>query len=155
MKTAVYWLGALLVFGVMTFQVFRKERVIASGQTVLLRLAPVDPFSLIQGYYMELRYEMARRIDDSKFPDAGKLVIQLDDNDVGTFVRLHDGTKLGPRQYLLSYWKRGEVRIGAESFFFQQGKAKHYAQAIYGELKVDTGGESVLVGLRNAKFEKL
>ncbi|MCP4195431.1 MAG: GDYXXLXY domain-containing protein [Planctomycetaceae bacterium] len=42
------------------------------------------------------------------------------------------------------------IRIGTDSFFFQEGHAKDYANAKYGELKVAPRGGSVLVGLRNA-----
>jgi len=155
MKNVVFWLGALLIVGVMSMMILHKEQVIASGQTVLLRLAPVDPRSLMQGDYMILRYAMAREVPDTGADEEGWLVIRLDESEVGQFVRIHASEELAPGELLLAYKRRGEVRIGAEGFFFQGGEAKRFARAWYGELKVDTKGKSVLVGLRDDKLKKL
>ncbi|HLM42582.1 MAG TPA: GDYXXLXY domain-containing protein, partial [Myxococcaceae bacterium] len=63
---------------------------------------------------------------------------------------------LAPGELLLGYKQReGRVRLGAESFFFQEGHADHYAGAKYGELRVAEDGSSVLVGLRNAERQPL
>ncbi|MCI5136696.1 MAG: hypothetical protein D3920_16885 [Candidatus Electrothrix sp. AW2] len=43
----------------------------------------------------------------------------------------------------------------APSFFFQEGDAKLYGEARYGELKVDESGGSVLVGLCGEDFRPL
>ena len=40
-------------------------------------------------------------------------------------------------------------------YFFQEGKARIYSEAKYGELKVDESGASVLVGLRDRNFKPL
>lgn len=155
MKNFVFWLGFVILAGVMSVMVLHKERVLASGQTVLLRLAPVDPRSLMQGDYMDLRYEVARSVPESGTPDEGSLVLRLDENEVGHFVRVHGDEPLGPGEILLRYKRRGSVRLGAESFFFQEGQAERYGRARYGELKVHADGKSVLVGLRDKDFKKL
>ena len=50
MRTRVLLLlGAAMVFGVVNWQVAGKERLRASGQSVFLELAPVDPRSLRAG----------------------------------------------------------------------------------------------------------
>ena len=52
--------------------------------------------------------------------------------------------------------RRGsDSRLGAESFFFQEGDAKYYAGAKYGDLRVAENGDSVLSGLRGKELEKL
>ena len=59
-------------------------------------------------------------------------------------------------ELVIRFRKRGQVvRIGAESFFFQEGQADVYALAKYGELKVAKDGEVVLVGLRDAERKVL
>ncbi|WP_308809783.1 GDYXXLXY domain-containing protein [Archangium lansingense] len=161
MRARVIFGGLLLVVVVLVFQVVRKEQVLAHGTSVLLELAPVDPRSLMQGDYMVLDYAVsreARLADDSgSGPKEGRLVLQLDENGVGRFVR-HDapGTPLAPGELLLRYKVRGHrVRLGAESFFFQEGHAERYEQAKYGELRVAGDGSSVLVGLRDAGRQPL
>lgn len=50
---------------------------------------------------------------------------------------------------------RERLRLGAESFFFEEGTVELYQGAECGELKVDRHGEAVLVGLRDAKRRPL
>jgi uncharacterized membrane-anchored protein len=87
--------------------------------------------------------------------DKGHIVVILDSNNVARVVRVHRGEKLGEGEYLLFYRNRGELRLGAESFMFQEGDADLYSKAKYGELKVDASGASVLVGLRGEDFKPL
>jgi len=166
MKTAVYWGAAALVFVAANGLILHKERVLANGRTVLLALAPRDPRSLIQGDYMVLRYDIARRVTDSELrerPD-GRIVVRLDENSVAAFVRLHRGEPLAGNEQLLRYRRRGRMerwgprrglRLGAESFFFQEGHAQHYERARYGELRGTPAGESGRGGLRGEGFERL
>lgn len=154
----VFWGVALAVFGVMNAQILNKQSVLTSGQTMLLRIGPRDPRSLMQGDYMTLRYDIAmgpaaRAIEAG--PADGQIVVALDDHNVASFVRVHRGEPLAEGERLLRYRRRGGLRLGAESFFFQEGQADLYAGARYGELKVTPAGESVLVGLRGENFELL
>jgi len=153
----------ILVLFVVNAMIVQKESVLASGKTVLLRLAPVDPRSLIQGDYMVLDYEISRQFTHEQLNSVareGNLVIKIDENNVATFLRFHKGETLAPNEYLLYYRVKvdryfSRMRLGAESFFFQEGHAKYYETARYGELKVDAKGISVLAGLRGEKFEVL
>ena len=83
-------------------------------------------------------------------PGRGTVILKLDENNVATYSRLDDGTPLQDGEFRMAYkikTKRGELRYGAESFFFQEGDAKLYEAARYGALRVDEDGASVLVGL--------
>jgi uncharacterized membrane-anchored protein len=42
--------------------------------------------------------------------------------------------------------------LGAESFFFEEGQDTLYQKAVYGGLKVDDKGQSLLVGLYDEDF---
>jgi uncharacterized membrane-anchored protein len=158
MRKAVIFGGlafVLLVFAVLTVQ---KEVLLSNGRTVLLELAPRDPRSLMQGDYMALDYAISRdRGWNVHKPRDGHLVLRLDEKGVGQFVRFHEpGTTLLPGEFLLRYRLRdGQVRLGAEAFYFQEGQAEHYAKARYGELRVSSNGTSVLVGLRGPERELL
>ena len=157
MRTAVYWGVAAVVLVAANGLIAHKEQVKSSGRMVLLTLAPRDPRSLIQGDYMVLRYDIANRAPHSELerhPD-GRIVVELDRDSVATFVRMHGGEPLAEEEQLVRYRRRRRLRLGAESFFFQEGHAKHYERARYGELKVTPGGTAVLVGLRGEKFERL
>jgi len=156
MKKIVFWGIALVVLAAINFLIIKKEDTLANGRTMLLRLAPLDPRSLIQGDYMELRYAIVRDVPRAQLQkDRGYLVVSLDANHVAKFVRVHQGETLEQGEYLLFYRNRGEVRLGAESFMFHEGDAKLYERARYGELKVDGSGASVLVGLCGEDFRPL
>lgn len=147
----------LLVLLVVNFLIFQKERLLASGQTVFLELAPVDPRSLIQGDYMNLRYRIAREANLSDEVMDGYLVLKLDERNVATFGRVYrPGETLAPDERIIRFRTRyGDVRLGAESFFFQEGDAGYYNEARYAELRLAESGETVLVGLRGEGLETL
>lgn len=157
------WGGLALVLVAVNLLVLQKQRVLDGGRTVLLALRPVDPRSLMQGDYMELRYEQALVPVAAEAPALdGRIVIALDGDGVASFRRFDDGRDLAPDEQLLRYKRRApfglqrspeqaEVFIGAESFLFQEGHAEAYAEARYGILRVAPDGSSVLAGLADAE----
>src|SRR5688572_18893119 len=159
-RNALILFGLVLAIGVPTYAIVQKERVLSKGTTMLVELAPVDPRSLIQGDYMRLDYAITRDWARGRttpaggpadWPRDGHIVVTLDQGGVARFVRRHEaGTPLAPGEHLLQYRNRGNrVRIGTDAYHFQEGRARHYQDARYGELKVDDSGGSVLVGLRD------
>jgi uncharacterized membrane-anchored protein len=147
-RTLVIFGGLAVVLAGMLFSIAQKERVLAQGRVVLLELAPVDPRSLMQGDYMQLDYALGR-LPREGWPADGHLVLMQAEDDVARFVRRHEGEALQPGEFLLRYRIRERrLRLGAESFFFQEGQAERYARVRYGELRVAHSGDSVLVGLR-------
>jgi uncharacterized membrane-anchored protein len=154
MRSVLVFAGLGLVLAVPNALVVHKERVLAEGTPVLLELAPVDPRSLIQGDYMRLDYAITRQLADSQrhWARTGYIVVTLDSNGVARFVRRHDGrVPLGPGEQLLLYRRRGgRIRVGTDAFHFQEGHARRYQGARYGELRVAPSGTSVLVGLRDS-----
>ena len=155
MKKILFWSTTLLVIFAVNFLIISKENTLTNGRTILLRLAPVDPRSLIQGDYMVLRYAISREISKTQLQDSGCIIVSLDQNDVAKFVRVHKGGNLQASERLLFYRNRGGLRLGSESFMFQEGDAGLYSNAQYGELKVDESGKSVLIGLRSEDFKPL
>jgi uncharacterized membrane-anchored protein len=142
-------LNLALVLGIACWQIIHKERLMAHGRLVLLPLAPVDPLSLMQGYYMDLRYEAVQHVWYDSIPARGCMVVALDSGQVGRWVRTQDGPEpLGPDELPIRYFYNDRfVSIGAEAYFFQEGQDSVFAAARYGGLRVDPSGESVLVGL--------
>jgi uncharacterized membrane-anchored protein len=140
----------LILLGLFNNSVFDKEVLLSDGQLVLLELAPVDPRSLMQGDYMNLRYVISENINRDSIPKRGFCIVKLEDDGVAKKVRLQENlTPVNNDEYSIAYtsvkW-RG-INIGAESFFFQEGTGKKYEEAKYGGLKIDNKGNSLLVGL--------
>jgi uncharacterized membrane-anchored protein len=154
---AIFLVGILLF---VNYNIFQKEQILANGKTVFLELAPVDPRSLMQGDYMELRYnvpdDIVSRIGNSYKKD-GFLIVRIENNHVGTFVDLYDEDyRMQANEFKIRYTSIGDIfKIGAESFFFQEGKGEIFENSKYGELKLFTNGECVLVGLRDGLLNKL
>ena len=59
MRKAVALIAGLAVLAFVNFGIYGRERLLTEGQVVLLRMAPVDPRSLMQGDYMRLNFEAA------------------------------------------------------------------------------------------------
>ena len=141
-------IAILVLFNV---SIYDRERTIANGETLFLELAPVDPRSLMQGDYMQLRYAVERAAPAGRLPineRRGYLVIRGNAENVAEFVRFHDGEPLGPSEKRLRFHEQhGQIRIVPDAFFFQEGHADLYDEARYGVFKFDDRGRHILVGL--------
>ncbi|MBO7144378.1 MAG: GDYXXLXY domain-containing protein [Salinivirgaceae bacterium] len=147
-KKIILALNLLFVFGFFAFSVVKKERLYANGTEILLKLAPVDPRSLMQGDYMELNYEVTNQIRISD--GNGKyVVVKVGSDGVAKYERQQDDKELNEGELLICYKVNSKRRkcIGAENYFFQEGTGNKFADAEYGLLKVDDDGNCVLVGL--------
>jgi len=159
MRKAIAILAGLAVLLVVNLGIWGRERLLTEGEVVLLRLSPVDPRSLMQGDYMRLNFEVADeafpRVPRRDFAD-GRIVVALDANGVATFRRFDDGRALGPDERALRYRVRaGRPRFATDAFFFEEGRAKAFEKAAYGEFRVDRDGEMILTGLRDERLRLL
>lgn len=161
-------LAWLLTLTIATVGVAANERVIRDGDLVYLRLAPVDPRSLMQGDYMALNFSVAIEITaaqgnrkQANLQREATVVIRRDTNHIGQFVRLHDGTPLAEGEHLLrvqnvpTRWGGNGVQVSTDAWFFEEGQAKRYERAQYGEFRVDPNGHALLVGMRGEGLGEL
>lgn len=156
-KKVVFLTNLAILMVVMNYMIIQKERTIDSGDLVLMKLVPVDPRSLMQGDYMNLRYDITGSTNEESLASRGYCVVTLDGNKVAQLERFQDNaTPLNDGEILVKYFSpyRG-VRIGAESFFFEEGQGTAYEAAEYGGLRVDADGNSVLVGLYNQSYQQI
>jgi uncharacterized membrane-anchored protein len=146
-------LGAVLVFGVVNWQILGKETLRKGGDAVYLELAPVDPRSLMQGDYMALNFRLTRDIGPqvAANPHASRVaILKLDDRRVGEFARLDTGGSLGSGEIRFRFRVRsGNVWLGTNAFFFREGEAERYRGARFGEFRVNGNGDAMLVNLRD------
>ncbi len=173
MRSVIALISCVAVLALVNFSIAGKERQLESGKVVYLELAPVDPRSLMQGDYMALRFKIA---DDARpamdrsesssvprFPGRrdlatadGHLVAVLDASSIATYRRLDNGTPLAQKEILLRYRVReGQIKFATNAFFFQEGTAKRYEGARYGEFRVAPDGEMLLTGLRGKELQPL
>jgi uncharacterized membrane-anchored protein len=159
-------LWCVLALGAVNLSIAQKERLLREGQVVYLELAPVDPRSLMQGDYMALRFaagneahaQLRRGEGGRERPRTadGRMVVTLDARGVGTFRRLDRGEPIAPNEVRLRYRVRnGELKLATNAFFFQEGHARYYERARFGQVRVAPDGELLLEALRDPELQPM
>lgn len=159
MRKLIVVVTGVIILMVVNMTIYGREQTLSHGHVVLLELAPVDPRSLMQGDYMALRFKVGRdaiAAEDDRKNEDGSLVVTLDSRSVGTFARLADDGPLAANEILLRYRVRnGLVKFATNAFFFEEGSAKQYQAAKYGEFRVADNGDMLLTALRGENLAVL
>ncbi|WP_413500305.1 GDYXXLXY domain-containing protein [Psychrobacter maritimus] len=156
-------LGLALVLVVVTRSIIKYENHLATGNTVLLALAPVDPRGFMQGDYMTLSYALERDVfaalnkDPGSYPtnEQGYVIVALDQHNVGQFVRLaaNQPKNLASNEMAIYYRIRnGTMQLATNAFFFQEGHGEAFEAAEYGLFRVNDNGEPLLTNLVDDDF---
>lgn len=163
-KIALALLGLVMVLGLINVSIQQYEQHLATGDTVLLELAPVDPRGMMQGDYMALQYQIEPEVfnalqhDPNSFPTSeGFVVLAKDSHNVGHFVRVETHGQTAPlsaNEIRLHYRLRhGTFKLATNAFFFQEGHSEAFENAEYGLFRVNEKGEPLLTDLVNEQFE--
>jgi uncharacterized membrane-anchored protein len=144
---ALLAMAVVMVLGAVNWSIVAKERIKTQGERIYLELAPVDPRSLMQGDYMALRFALARQIVAT---ESGSAPLSVDERGVAT---LNPNPK--PGDLRIRYRERnGQVWLGTNAYFFEEGQAERYEGARYGEFRIDReSGEAVLVALADENLK--
>lgn len=155
----------LIALVAINFNINSKQNLIKHGETLLFKLAPVDPRSIMQGDYMRLRFDLAVQIHErlkllhstTAIPNQrGFVIVTRDANNIATFIDLYNNQELGNNQYMIPYkFRKYQVIFTTDAFYFQEGKAQHFQQAEYGEFKLSSSGEMLLVNMLDKNFKQL
>jgi uncharacterized membrane-anchored protein len=141
--------AVVLILGAVNASIILKERIKTDGQHIYLALAPVDPRSLMQGDYMALRFEIANNISTEA---PGSAPLSVDARGVAT---LNPSPGVGDLKIRYRV-RNGQVWLGTNAYFFEEGTAGRYEDAKFGEFRVDReSGEAVLVGLADKDLGKI
>lgn len=153
--------GTLVVFlYLVNTGIINSEKNIENGTLAYFQLAPVDPRSLIQGDYMQLAYSIERDANNAGLRDTrrGQIILRLDEQRIAHFERLYtEGETLEEDEILVNFYTQefGGVRVGVDSFLFQEGLANAYANARYAEVRIIEGGGVMLIDLIDENLESL
>lgn len=156
--------GLIVILVVMTLNVAKYETHLATGDTLLLELAPVDPRGFMQGDYMTLRYALENEVfaalntDSGSYPthEEGYVIVALDNNNVGQFEHLAESKpdNLSTNERAIYYRLRnGVLKLATNAFFFQEGHAEAFTAAEYGLFRVNDKGEPLLTNLVDDNFK--
>ncbi len=156
------WIGIgilVVIIVIFNFLILNQENKIKNSDTIYFRLDPVDPRSLMQGDYMVLHYEMIRNLRSKvkKINKEGYIVVEIDKNNVAQFKRLDKSeNNLQINERIIKYKSEGwRIKIGIETYFFQEGQGRKYETAKYAEVKVSKDGDVYLMRLKNKNLKTI
>ena len=164
-KAPIGLVGVFLIvlLGAVNYKVQQFEDVLATGKPVVLKIAPADPRSLMQGDYMVLNYAILSELQQSQFSSesnesnettgidelspSGKkayILVHLDKNHVATLCEAQseiptDFKHCTPNVYLPIRYKGWSPELPSQDYFFAEGKGEYYAQAEYAEYRFKDG----------------
>ena len=141
---------------------------LVTGQTVLVRVQPVDPRDLFRGDYVILSYDFSRAsrdsvqglserdVWDSRKTEGRPVYVTLVPDSDRVHWRAGKYTLAQPDGGLFlkgQMGRYGSLQFGIESFFVQEGSGHMYERAIRehklsAELAVTSSGQAALRGLR-------
>ena len=170
MRSNIAVIAGIIILLLVNWSIAGKEKHLKEGKVVFLKLAPVDPRSLMQGDYMRLRFALANEVyrelpkkdirrswrrDNLKAND-GKVVVRLDEKNIAKFSHLENEAAQTDNELLLRYRVRnGQVKFATNAFFFEEGQASAYQKARYGKFRVDKSGELLLTSMYDENLNKL
>jgi len=155
-------ISLLFVLFIVNGVIYQKEQQLRHGKLLYLKLAPVDPRSLMQGDYMALHFALADKIytmlpknkeqrgwQNYGNHTEGYVVVALDKKRIASFVRFYQKNEpLQEGELLIEYRVRnGVVKLASNAYFFQEGTAKRYENAQYGVFRASPEGEILLVAM--------
>jgi uncharacterized membrane-anchored protein len=150
---------ALILIAVPARKVFTR----ATGKTVVLKVQPVDPYSVLSGYYATLGFEISRVTafpNAQVFPDGSWIYAVVARGDDGTWkpallesdlpTNLPDN-----RVAILGQLHGGLIKYGIEDFYIPEAQRDNIAEDLRKnqdkarvEVKVDGSGHAALERLR-------
>ncbi|KAA3640847.1 MAG: DUF4401 domain-containing protein [Proteobacteria bacterium] len=163
-RSGIIVLTVLCALTVVNAGIMQKQQLIKHGDLLFLKLAPVDPRSLLQGDYMRLRFAVLDQVQTAPRSDIDNTIPQLphqgiiaaDAQQVGHWLDFYRGQELQSNHYLMNIKRQGQrLRLASDAYFFEEGSAATFSRAEYGGFRVNQSGDSVLVGLYDAQFKRL
>lgn len=146
---------ALILMAVPARKVFTR----ATGKTVVLKVQPVDPYSVLSGYYATLGFDISR-VDAfpnaQVFPDGARVYAIVARGDDGTWkpalLVSHLPANLPDnRVAILGQLRGGLITYGIEEFYIPEAQRESIAEDLRTnqdkarvEVKVDRSGRAAL-----------
>lgn len=164
MRNLIILISFLAFLFTLIYSVYTKEVLLKEGKSIILKLQPVDPRSLMQGDYMSLAFELSsdiyQKIQDSNIKYS-QLVLKVEDNRTANFHKLYTNDDLLKDEIVLNFtYSKNEnyisnIKIVTNAYFFEEGTGKRYEAALYGEFKVASNGEALLVKLLDKDLQPI
>jgi uncharacterized membrane-anchored protein len=158
-KPLLLFSSAVLCLVLANTSIWQKEQLIAQGKPVFVRLAPVDPRSLMQGDYMTLNFSIPERVTDMALTGALRplAVGQVELTGVLKINRIaRPGEAIAQGETIIELSpKNGGWVLVSDAWFFKEGNAERWEAARYGEFRVMPNGKALLVGMADENLKPI
>ncbi|MFV0280825.1 MAG: GDYXXLXY domain-containing protein, partial [Rhodoblastus sp.] len=133
------------------------EDTLANGRVIYIALRPVDPRSLIQGDYMAIAFNVDKLPAARSINSEVLAIADLDDRSIATIQGLA-APDAGPQANQVALrlrQKSGRWFVGTDAYFFEEGHAKDFAGAKFGQFRLGADGRLLLVALTDDNLKVL
>ena len=164
MKKTALWFALALALQILILAGIPAQKVYTrtTGRSVILKVAPVDPYSILSGYYVTLGYEISRpgALLADKAPASGATVYTIIEEGSDGVWQPVEVTTTTPqalpskRLFLRGRYTGWQIEYGIENFFIPETQREAVAEDLRKhpdkarvEVKVDRNGNTALTKL--------
>jgi uncharacterized membrane-anchored protein/uncharacterized membrane protein len=155
------WLFILAVLvlqlSFVSFQMFTNEKLINEGKIITLKLAPVDPRSMIQGDYVRLQYEIGEvELGQERHKGRAYLLLKRDAEGIYRLSKVYK-EQINPTEVHLAedeviitgkYNGYNQIIFGIESYFVPEGTGLEVERnAEFAKVVVSRKGDALLLSV--------
>ncbi len=161
MKTAVLFIGAILILGFFNIAIYQKEAIIEKGQPVLLKLQPIDMQAMMENDSVHLRYSIEdemRNLPPQDLESNTLAVIKIDEDSIAHFERLYTG-ELKDNEKLIKYYYQSldpnPVHLKPDAISLQAGEDALFEKAYYAIFHYEGAKNYVLTGVADKEYNEI
>ena len=136
-KAPIWLVGVFVIalLGAVNYKVQQFEDVLATGKPVVLKIAPVDPRSLMQGDYMVLNYAILSEIQQSQFLSESNESLEsnesIDAGEANEAIGIDESSPSGKKVYILVHLDKNHVATFCEEQSEIPTDFKHCTPNVY------------------------
>lgn len=136
-KAPIWLVGVFVIalLGAVNYKVQQFEDVLSTGKPVVLKIAPVDPRSLMQGDYMVLNYAILSEIQQSQFLSESNESLEsnesIDAGEANETIGIDESSPLGKKAYILVHLDKNHVATFCEEQSEIPTDFKHCTPNVY------------------------
>ena len=136
-KAPIWLVGVFVIalLGAVNYKVQQFEDVLATGKPVVLKIAPVDPRSLMQGDYMVLNYAILSEIQQSQFLSESDESLEsnesIDAGEANETIGIDESSPSGKKAYILVHLDKNHVATFCEAQSEIPTDFKHCTPNVY------------------------
>ena len=136
-KAPIWLVGVFVIalLGAENYKVQQFEDVLATGKPVVLKIAPVDPRSLMQGDYMVLNYAILSEFQQSQFLSESNESLEsnesIDAGEANETIGIDESSPSGKKAYILVHLDKNHVATFCEEQSEIPTDFKHCTPNVY------------------------